>query len=132
VLDPLTGAVADLQGREAAADLLLDVAGQGGDGDGDAGDTGMVFGDGGRAGRQGVRHRRQQAGAAFRQVQLMRQGAAQGVVQPHQVGVQGVQLAAAHLDAVVDLLGEDREFGTGRGDAAGGDLDVDREDPEIG
>ncbi len=78
---------------EAAADLLLDVAGQGGDADGDAGDaawwSAMAAALAVRAsGTAGSRF-----GAAPGQVLLMRQGAAQGLVQARQVAVEGVQLA---------------------------------------
>jgi hypothetical protein len=81
---------------------------------------------------QGVGHGRQQLVAAAAQLVLVLQGRAQGAVQLGEVAAEGVQLGAAQLDAVADLLGEDREFRTGGGDAARGDLDVDAEDPEVG
>jgi hypothetical protein len=133
VFDPLAGDVADLQGGQAAADLLLDVASQGGDADRDAR----------RSCRDGRRWRwRWPSGRRARPAAGRRNGAPDSsswTSAPRsapsrvcQVVAEGVQLGAAQLDHVADLLGEDRELGTGRDDAAGGDLDVDGEDPEIG
>ena len=84
------------------------------------------------AGHQGVGHGRQQSQATAAQVVFLGQSLSQSLVKAHQVVVEGVELCAAQFDAVVDFLGEDRELGAGCGNAAGGDLDVDGEDPEVG
>ena len=132
VLDTLAGDVADLQGGERRAHLLVDRPRQAADVGGRLGHLGMVGDKVLGAGDQAVRHGGQQAVAMVGEGLCGGAGGLQLQAEGLEVGIEGAQLGAAQLDAVADLLGEQAKLGPGRGDPGGGDLDVDGEDPEIG